>query len=212
MRVRPVAATLCLTTAVALGGTLDELTWGLGGVHHAAMRMRFEVTFMKIDVADIEALLTPATAVDIGRLVTTSGISKDEKIGRIAERVLAADTLLVRMTYLRDGDFGRFEKGIQSSLEAARESGSLARAERETVWANLSGEFGVLEDRGVRKGEHLVYRVDADRLLIVATTAQGDELLRIERTGPEFARWIKGGYFGEESRFRKRLIESLFNG
>jgi hypothetical protein len=210
MRVCLVAAMLCLTAAVA-GATLEELTRGLGRVDHAAMRMRFEVTFMKIDVADIEVLLTPATAEGLSRIVATAGISKDEKIGRIAERVLTTDTLSVRMTYLRNGDFDRFEKGVRSSLDAALESGSISEEERDAVWANLSGEFGPLENRGVLKGEHLLYRVDGDRLLMVASTSDEDRLLRIERTGQEFARWIKGGYFGEESRFRKKLIESLLD-
>jgi hypothetical protein len=211
MRLRLAFAMLCLATTAG-GGTIEEFTLGLGGVDHAVLRMRFEVTFMKIDVADIEVLLTPATAEDVGRIVAADGISKDEKIGRIAEQVLAADTLSVRMTYHRDGDFGRFEKGIRSSLDAALESGSLSTEERDAVWASLSGEFGALENRGVMKGEHLSYRVDDDRLIMVASVPDGSELLRIERTGQEFARWIKGGHFGEKSRFRKKLIESLLDG
>lgn len=210
MKSRIVAAVFLLLATGAWSQGLKDLAEGLGRGDHSTLRMRFEVTLMKIDVADIEVLLTPSVSSGIGDIAVGEG-SKGDRIDQIAERLLDADTLMVRMTYLRDGDYGRFEKGIKSSLEAALKSESIDQREHDAIWVALSGELAPLADRGVMKGEDLVYHVDSDEFLMAVLTTEGEELLQVSCRGSEWADWIKGAFFGEESRFRKKLIESLLD-
>lgn len=209
MRIRVLFLGFLLIAAVGYAGILDEAMSGVGEGPYAVLRTRFEVTFMKIDVADVEVRVSQATSRDLRALVEGKQHS-DAVSDRIAERILNADTLLNRMHYLRDGGFGKFKKGIQRGLESALKSGLLEKSEFESIWVDFERELSQLADRGVKKGEDLIYWMEGARVRVVALTADGDLLLDFSREGPQWERGFKGSYFARKSRFRKPLIRSLF--
>jgi hypothetical protein len=203
------SAGLFLLGSAVLAGTLDELSRGVGEGRDSIMRTKFEVTFMKIDVADIEVRLTSRTAAGLAKHLEGEKPS-DDVIAAIAEEVLEADTLMIRMNYLRDGDFDKLRRGFQRNLEDALKSDSIDEPEFETMWTELQQELSPLEGRGVKKGEDLVFRVEGTAMWIVILAVEGETLLSIARNGSEWARGVKGSFLGRESRFHKGLVRSLF--
>ncbi|MBD3160691.1 MAG: hypothetical protein GF346_00985, partial [Candidatus Eisenbacteria bacterium] len=151
-----------LIVSAAASTALAGLDDGVGLGPRSILRMRFEVTFFKIDVADIEARIPPALAARIAPRVE-AGESK-ETVRAISRELADADTLLIEMLYLRDADFDKFSKGILRQLEAARDSDRIDQAELDRMWADLEIQIEPLRDPGISEGTTLAYRVDGDRV------------------------------------------------
>jgi hypothetical protein len=205
---RTAAGLLGLLASPVLAGPEAELAQGLGAGPFAVLQMRFEVTFMKIDVADVDVRLSPAAAQEIERITPAPGFSDD--VGDAIEAVLLeTDTLLVRMKFRRDADFEKFLNGARNNLNAARRGGVISEDEFGEVYSGLARTMSSLDERGVKKGDVVCYRLDGSTLRIVYMDDAGVALVDESHSGSQWARGIKGSYFSTESRFRDKLIRSL---
>jgi hypothetical protein len=205
---RTAAGLLGLLASPALAGPEAELAQGLGTGAFAALQMRFEVTFMKIDVADVDVRLSSAAAREIERIAPVRDFS-DDVADAIAAVLLETDTLLVRMKFRRDADFEKFLNGARNNLDAARRGGVISEEEFGEVYSGLASTMSSLDERGVKKGDTVCYRLDGSTLRIVYLDAGGAALVDESHGGSQWARGIKGSYFSKESRFRDKLIRSL---
>ena len=101
--------------------TPDELTVGVGDGRGARLAMRFKVTMLKIDVADVDALLAPSDAARLSAVVGPS--SSDAALRRrVASVLLQSTPCLIRMRFLRDASWSRFMDGTRGNLEGAVEA------------------------------------------------------------------------------------------
>ena len=100
--------------------TVPGLFDGVGEGRHARLRFFFEVTFMKIDIAWIEAYLDPAAASTVERTVATGDYSKG-RARALEMALLEGDPMLLRMELARSGGAGRFIGATRDNLEAAVE-------------------------------------------------------------------------------------------
>lgn len=197
-----------VTSAVARAAEMPFAD-GVGEGAHARMNMFFEVTFMKIDVAEIDAWLAPETAAQIGEIVAV-GKENDDARDRISDALLAADTMLLSMEYARDSGHDRLMKGVRRSMEAAMKSALITEEEMARMYDALASELATLADRGVLEGDRLVYRLDGEVLQVVYADPAGEQLVSATYEGPEWAKGVKGAFFGKESRFRTKLVKSLY--
>ena len=204
--------TLLITLLAFLPGvtqaiTPSDLTENLGTTDSSHLSMRFEVTFMKIDVADVDAFLTPDDAAAIKAIpATTTGRDRREQIRDI---LLAAQSCVMRMTFLRDASWDRILKGIRKNLEAAAKERIITTEEFEMIWSQFQSDFHAMQARGVRKGDALYYRVDPEGVRCIFFGDDGTTLASVERTGDAHIRGTRGAFFGPKSRFSRKLIESL---
>lgn len=186
------------------------LAMGVGDGVDARLAMHFEVTFMKIDVADIEAWLPPPTAARVAEVIATEE-NEGEARDLIAAEVLAADTLLISMEYARDSNHGRLMKGVRNGFQAARKSELVTEAWMEQMYGEMAPIFDPLVERGVLEGDRLVYRIDGDQLRVLYVDPAGTTLVESTFSGPEWTIGAKGAFFGEKSRFRKKLVQSVLD-
>jgi hypothetical protein len=201
---------LALTCLSIVGAAAAEmpLATGVGADDRSRLSMFFEVTFMKIDVAEIEAWLTPSTAEEAAAIIASTDDRDDARDG-IADAVLRADTLLISMEYARDSDHGRLMKGVRNGFEAAMKSDLITEETMERMYEEMSPIFDVMLERGVLEGDRLVYRVDGDDLKVLYVDPEGTTLVEAAYSGPDWVTGMKGAFFGEKSRFRKKLARSL---
>lgn len=201
------AATVALITGSAIPGAAD-LTAGVGAAEHGVLSMRFEVTFMKIDVADVEALLTTADAARV------EAVAAGERTGEAeaeVEAILAgADPVVVAMRYVRDASFGRFTKGMASGIDAAHEGDQLSDAERRSVHDQFLVGLTPMEERGVKEGDTLVFRVEGNAVTMRVVDATGQRLAEASYEGDVYPRAVRGMYICCKSDFLEKLVRSAF--
>ena len=202
------ATSLDPTTARSQITLLDEWSRGVGEGAFAKLAFKFEVTFMKIDVADIEARVAPATAAALSDLVQEGRLDKESR-NEAANLLLAADTVAFRFVFLRDGGLDRFLDGTRQNLEAGRNAGLLSSWEYTTIWDGFQRTMVPLNERGALAGDQLLYRVEPGKVRIMYLGVDGDPLIDTFHAGDFWARGIKGSFFSSGSRFRDELIRSL---
>jgi hypothetical protein len=201
-------ATLAMITAPAIPGAGD-LTAGLGTAEHGVLSMRFEVTFMKIDVADVEVFVTSADAARIEAAIG-DGARTSEREAAVTAIIADADPMAVSMRYLRDAGYDRFTKGIASGVDAAYQGEQLTDDERRSVHDQFLIAVAGLEERGVKEGDVLVYRVDEDQVSLRVVDAAGLHLADATYRGDMYPRAVRGMYVCCKSDFLEKLVRSAF--
>jgi hypothetical protein len=183
-----------------------EAAWtaGVGGdAPHAAMAYLFEVTFMKIDVAVVEVRVPAHTAAQLSALAA-EGKRTDDRRDRAADLLDQADTIAYRLTFKRDSDLGRFFKGMLGNMERAVEGGEITAAE----YARVDREYRALmqphADRGARKGDRLLYRLDGDGGRLIYVGVEGEVMLD-EPLDEVWSRAVRASFTGRKSKMRDDL-------
>ena len=182
----------------------------LGNEPASRLEMKFEVTFMKIDVAQLEARVAPTVSALTEPLVR-NGQRDDAAKAQIAGWLMDPSApILLTMEYLRDADYGRFQKGLRISMEQAAASGAITEDEAEKLTAQLTEESAPLEESGVAKGGILAHYISDDTVRTIYLEPDGTILLDRSRDDAILGRALRASWFGEKSRFRDKLLRSLF--
>jgi len=194
-------------------GTKAELLqlWseGLGETKYGNPGFKFEVTFMKIDVADIEARLTPATAAELESVVL-EGKPNRTRVDKAAAILQESEISAYRFIFLRDGGTGRFMDGTRSNLDSARKDRIISEPEYLSIWNVYQEIMRPVSERGSYKGDQLLYRIDKGGVRIIYLGKDGDVLVDSIQSGEEWSRGFKGLFTSRDSAFRKNLIRSLW--
>ena len=176
-----------------------------GGGPHALMSFLFEVTFMKIDVAVVEVRLTDHDAAQVATVVA-EGDRDDQRRDRVAAILHAADPIAYGMTFKRDSDLGRFFKGMLGNMERAVEAGEITPQEYDRVDREYRALMAPYGERGARKGDRLMYRLEGDRLHLIYVGVDGEVMLD-EQLDEVWARAVRASFTGRESKMREKLGE-----
>lgn len=187
-----------------------ELKQGLGSGPSSHMHMKFDVTFMGIDIARLDVWLAGGDAARVDALVRGAKKPKDAR-DAIADAVMAGEgPWMLTMTYLRDSDYERFARGIRKGIEVAVEAGAIGQVDGARLLATQETDTRPIRERGVRKGDMLAYRIDATSVRTVYIGAEGEVLIDAHHTDDAFGRYLRTSWFTAKSRFRDGLVASLF--
>lgn len=186
-------------------------TTGLASGPWSTMEMLYERTIFNVDVLTLTLRFGPETASELKRLVRGReyGDALADSVARVA---LEAHDVLVKSRFERNVGLDQFLDGLRDSLGKAREAGFLTEEERRTIEADVNVQYRPLEDRGIRDGEVMWYRIRGDSLHVAFQTLDGSVLVDERPVGPERRMGVLGGYLAPGSDFREKLIRSLFDG
>jgi len=183
----------------------DPWDTGLGRSENACLGFLFEVTFMKIDVAEMEAWLDDDTAV----AVAAARASGDDLEDRVAEILLAADEMVIRMEFARDGGFGRMREGMSNNLESGQKQGLVSAAGVQSVLAGLDSMLTPLEEREAQEGDAVLYHLTPGAVRMAYFDPAGKVLFDRTFTDPDWPAGIKSIFLARDSKFREKWGRSL---
>lgn len=127
-----------------------------------------------------------------------------------AWRAVGATCAEAHLQFVRSFSRSRLLQAIRESTEAARAAGMIDAETYRSVESGLPSWYPFLEERGVREGDVMTYRIRGDTLHIGYRSADGEVLL--DQTDVGTARSVLAGYFAPGSDFREGLLRSLAGG
>jgi len=184
-------------------------TASLGHGPYAHMHTLLEKTIFKVDVLTVDVRLGRE---DVRRLEALAGgrYYSPGLADSIAEVAIHSRDAWVRVRFLRGVSLKHFLDGVDDNLILARDAGTIADGAYRIISEGLPRWFGFLEERGIRKGDQIEYRIRGDTLNTRYWAASGQLMLDQTDVGPERRLAVLGSYFAARSDFREGLIESLF--
>lgn len=184
-------------------------TSGLAQGPFSTMAMLYERTIFNVDILQLEVGFDAETARTFSSLI--EGRSYDDALAQqVVEAALDAPDVMVRSQFLRDVSLDQFLDGMRDNLRNARENGYLTEDEEDLIARETTAGYAILEDRGIRQGETMWYRIRGDTLHVAFVGLDGEVLVEDRPVGPERRMAVLGGYLAQGSDFREDLIRSLF--
>jgi hypothetical protein len=171
------------------------------------MHTKFEKTFLRIDVANVDVWVGQATR-DQFRALAAGQRYSDQVAERIARTALQADEMYVQVQFLRHASLREFLDAARKNLAHARDAGYITQGTFATAWQNVQRDFAPFAKRGFKSGDRLMYRAGPGSLQTIVMS--GDRVLLDVTTRDAGARLsMIASYFAPGSDFRKGLIKDL---
>lgn len=186
-------------------------TAGLADGPYSRMSMLLEKTLFRVDVLTLELRFGHSTAAALQAALSNQG-SRDATYDAVAGAALGATDVWARIRFERDISFKQFLDAARDNLQGALEAGLIDRQGFSDVSDGLPLWYAFLEDRRVRTGDEMHYRIRGDTLRTVYVGFDGEVLLDQIDIGPERRLSVLGGYFAPGSEFRRPLIHSFLFG
>lgn len=203
MRSIPILVASVLAVVPARGGAAPPASDPYGH-----MQMKYERTWFHVDVARVDVWVDDTTR-DRFRQLAAGRRYSDQVAERIARAALDAETVDVRVRFLRRAQLDEFLDAARDNLARARDAGYISAATYTTAWQSVQRDFARFAKRGFKKGDQLIYRARPGSLQTIVTA--GDRVL-LDVTSPDEGarRAMIASYFAPGSDFRRGLIEDLF--
>jgi hypothetical protein len=173
------------------------------------MSTLLEKTIFKVDVLTLEVYFGAETAARLETLARDNQLTRDlgDSIAMVGAH---SQDAWARMGFVRNVSFGQFTDAIRQNAKHARDEGIILPETFDLIDESLPLWYGFLRERGVLKGDEMMYRIRGDTLRTVYRTVDGETPLDQIDVGPERRLSVLGGFFARKSDFRKGLLESLF--
>lgn len=174
------------------------------------MRTLLEKTIFNVDVLWLTIDIHGEAAGrlrDLARERGEDGTLRSSAADTAAWQAAGATCAEAHLQFVRGFSRSRLLQGIRESTEAAREAGMIDAETYRFVESGSPTWYPFLEERGVREGDAMTYRIRGDTLHIGYRSSDGEVLLDRTDVGP--ARSVLAGYFAPGSDFRDALLRSL---
>lgn len=215
----PLLALLVLVVALWMGAAsprnavgqqeeADPDTASLASGRYAEMCMLLEKTLFQVNVLTVGMRFGPETALRLRALARApepSGSLEDS----IASAALEARDAFVRIEFLRGVGLDRFIEETRKNLRRARDAGIISEDAFRRISASLPEWYAFLEERGIRDGDEIRYRIRGDTLRSVYRFRDGAVPLDLVETGRHRRLAVLGSYLAPGSEFRRPLVRSL---
>ncbi len=179
-----------------------------GALPHSRMHTVLEKTILGVDVLHLQIYFSDATAKSFTGILAQKTTDPDwEK--KIADEAGHAEEAYASIKFLRSVSLAQFLQGIQDNLVMAKNAGYISQNNYVLISQGLPKWYAFLEERGIRKGDAMYYRIHHDELRVVYISVDGQTLLDQKDFGPERRLSVLGSYFALGSDFREGLIDSL---
>ncbi|MFB6240958.1 MAG: hypothetical protein ABEJ46_05290 [Gemmatimonadota bacterium] len=186
-------------------------TASLASGPYAEMCMLLEKTLFQVNVLTVRIRFGPETAARLRALAQSSepsGALRDS----IVSTALRARDALVRAGFLRGVGLDRFIEETRKNLRRARDAGIITGVAFRRISESLPEWYDFLEERGIREGDEIVYRIRGDTLRSLYRLRDGSLPLDLTETGRQRRLAVLGSYLAPGSEFRRPLIRSLLRG
>jgi len=175
------------------------------------MHTVLEKTLLKVDVVNLDVWLGDEAAARLEDLISGQSYS-DEISDSVGEIAIRSQGAFIRVEFLRNVSLEQFLDGAADNLKRVLKAGVLTEAEYEMISAGMPVWYAFLEERGIRDGDLMRYRIRGDTLTTQFLSVEGGLLMDQTDVGPERRRSVLGSYFVRKSDFREGLVKSLFGG
>lgn len=174
------------------------------------MHMKYERTFLGIDVANVDVTFDAAAREQFAALASGQPYS-DQLAERMARTALEAQSVTVTVQFLRNASLREFLDAAYKNLEHAKDAGYITESTFTMAWGDVRRDFAVLASRGLKKGDRVIYRATPSSLR--TTVMVGDRpLLDVTSPGDGPRRAMLASYFAPRTDFRTKLIKNVFRG
>lgn len=185
-------------------------TTSIGRRPYSRMHMLLEKTIFKVDVLTVDVFVADEDARRIEQLASGRRYSSN-LADSIAAIAIGSQDAWLRIEFVRDVSLDQFLDGVDDNLRLVSAAGLIAAEDYEAISEGLPRWFAFLDERRIRKGDQIHYRIHADTLRTVFRAVGGAILLDQTDVGRAPPRAVLGSYFVRKSEFRKALIKSLFD-
>ena len=186
---------------------IESIDFGEGP--YEEMEALLEVTIFNIDVLTLTVRVGPGTAQRLEGLTQGRTEYSEELADSVAFVMLEADDAWARQVFLRDVGLGRLTDGMRETAEKAADAGYISEEYASSFAAALPEWFGFLQERGAKEGDAIYFRIEGDRVRTAYRTGDGQVLLDDTTVDRESRLGSIPSFFAPDTRFRKRLVESL---
>ena len=186
-------------------------TASLASGPYSEMSALLEKTIFKVDVLTLRIRVGRCEADRLER-VLRGGRHSDALADSVAEIMVSANDAWARIVFERGVGLGQFLDGVLGNVRKAWKAGLIEAADYERMSEMLPVWFGFLEDRRIREGDRLLYRIRKESLRTIYVGVEGAVLLDQTDLGASPPRILLGSYFAPGSDFRKALVRSLLAG
>lgn len=176
---------------------------------YSRMHTTLEKTLLKVDVVNLDVWLGDEAAAGLEGIVSGERYSK-ELADSVADIAMRSRDVFIRVEFLRNVNLGQFLDGADDNLKRTLKAGVITEADYEMISAGMPVWYSFLEERGIRDGDVMRYRIRGDTLRTQFMSVEGELLMDQTDVGPERRRSVLGSYFVRKSDFREGLIKSLF--
>ncbi len=203
------AAAQAPSTATASPTAVPAMdTTSLASGPYSEMSALLEKTIFKVDVLTLRIRVGRSAAARLDRVLRGRRYS-DALADSVAEIMVSANDAWARIVFERGVRLGQFLDGVLGNVRKAWKAGLIEAADYERMSAMLPVWFGFLEDRRIREGDRLLYRIRQESLRTIYIGVEGAVLLDQTDLGASPPRILLGSYFAPGSDFRKALVRSL---
>jgi hypothetical protein len=176
----------------------------------STLSTKLEKTIFKVDVLDLSLRVDSTAADRLARLRDAEPRYEDRLEAPVADAVRVADSAVAEIVFLRDVRLGQFLDGVDDDMSRAERAGWIDRDTYERVRDGIASWFAGLRNRGLRKGDRLLYRIREDTLRTVYVTGAGEVLVDQVDVGRDNVLTLLGGYLAPGASMRRGLIRSLW--
>ena len=167
-----------------------------------------EKTFLKVDVLTVDVCFDAATAERFAA-IASAGRLTGAAADSIARAALAGRLAIGRIQFVRSVSLDQFIEGIAEDQRKAVRAGFLPDSVFRAISRGLPVWFAFLEERGIRKGDQLLYELESESIRTVFVGADGKVLLDQTDPGRERRNSVLATWLAPGSSFRPGLLRSL---
>lgn len=179
------------------------------GVAPVDLEMLLEKTIFNVDVLTLSVTLGGPHADTLRSIDPTDEPTRqaEDSVAVMATRSTCANS---ELEFLRNVSLDQLLDAIRNSSRAAHEAGFIAPETYDLIDRSLPEWYAFLDERGVRDGDRMSYRIRGDTLGILYRAPDGEVLLDQTEIDAARRQSVLAGYFAPGSDFRDGLMESFF--
>ena len=176
---------------------------------YSHMHMLVEKTFLKIDIATIDVRYGRKTRDRIAALCSGRKYSP-QLAARVAHEAIQADHARIRLRFKRDIDYDTWLEDAMKALARAHEWGAVDKATYQRAQTTIRRVFAVLQSRGFKEHDQVIWRMRPSQLNILVINAKGVRLIDHTLKDQHSPRMVLSSYFTPTGDTREPLIRSLW--
>jgi len=199
-------ATSTLSPGLAnAGAPVPSLTEsGLASGPFSKMRMLLEKTILNIDIVTVDIRVDAKAQAEFVKIAQGKKIEGDVE-EQLARAALVVDNAVAQMRFERDVSLSQWLDQVAGSLDKAVAAGYINAARKAQVTNGLPTWFAPIKERGFKKGDKVLYRIQKGSLRTALLQVDGQVTVDQTDNNAESSKVLFAGYFAPGADLRPML-------